>query len=66
MTKRRRLTHRRKEISAAVFSFVANKALSKKTTGLDRAAKSMIARQVGAVVHDPELDHPDEWDRPID
>ena len=66
MTSRSAMVHKRKELTAVVFGFLANKGLSKKTSGVDGMAKSMIARQAGEVGHDPELDHPDEWDRPVD
>ncbi|TDT18221.1 hypothetical protein BDK89_3839 [Ilumatobacter fluminis] len=66
MTTRSNLDHMRKELGASVFGFLANKGLSRKTKGVDGLAKSMIARQAGEVAHDPELDHPEEWDRPVD
>ena len=49
-----------------MFGFLVDKGMSKKTTGLDGIAKKLIARQAGEVAHDPELDHPEEWDRPVD
>jgi len=40
---------------------------SRKTTGLDGLAKRMVLRRAGGTApHDPELDHPADWDRPID
>ena len=66
MTNRTNLEHKRKELAASAFGFLANKGMSRKTTGVDKLAKNMIAKQVGEVPHDPDLDHPDEWDRPID
>jgi hypothetical protein len=38
---------------------VANKALSRKTTGIDKVAKRVIAKQMGVPRADPELDHPE-------
>jgi hypothetical protein len=58
MTKRSELEHRKRELQAAAFAKVANRALSRKTTGLDKVAKRMISRQMGAPTADPELDHP--------
>ena len=66
MTSRSSFEHRKKELSGTVFGFLANRGMSKKTTGLDGVAKKLIARQSGEVPHDPELDHPEEWDRPVD
>lgn len=66
MTTRSSLAHKRKELGAVAFGFLANKGLSKKTTGVDGVAKSMLAKKVGEVPHDPELNHPAEWDRPVD
>ena len=58
MTKRSELEHRTRELQAAAFAKVANRALSRKTTGLDRVAKRVITKQMGAPAPDPELDHP--------
>lgn len=57
MTKRSELAQRRAEAQAKMLSHVVNRAMSKKTTGLDRVAKALVARQAGTVDHDPELDH---------
>ena len=46
---------------------LARRALSTRTTGLDGLAKKMLGKQAGGSLEaDPELDHPDDWDRPID
>ncbi len=46
---------------------VAKRALSTRTTGLDGMAKSLLARSASSGGEpDPELEHPDDWDRPID
>lgn len=66
MTARSELAHRRKELGATVFGLLANRGLSKKTTGLDGAAKSIIARMASEPAPDPDLEHPAEWDRPVD
>lgn len=59
MTKRSEFDHRKRELQAATFAKVANKALSRKTTGLDKVAKRMITKQMGVPKADPELDHID-------
>ena len=60
MTRRSELAHRKAEAQAKLMANVANKAFSKKETGLDRLAKGLVARQAPEVTHDPELDHDDE------
>lgn len=57
MTKRSELQHRKAEAQAKLMANVANKAFSKKETGLDRLAKTMVAKTAPEVPHDPELDH---------
>jgi hypothetical protein len=57
MTKRSEFEHRKRELQAATFAKVANKALSRKTTGIDEVAKRVIAKQMGVPKADPELDH---------
>jgi hypothetical protein len=59
MTKRSEFEHRKRELQAATFAKVANKALSRKTTGIDKVAKRVIAKQMGVPRADPELDHPE-------
>ncbi|MEM9038405.1 MAG: hypothetical protein AAGD33_00785 [Actinomycetota bacterium] len=66
MTTRTEREQRTKELANQAFGLLANRGLSKKTTGVDKFAKRMIARKVGDVPHDPDLDHPVEWDRPVD
>ncbi len=58
MTTRSEFEHRKRELQAAVFATVANKALSRKTTGTDKVAKRVIAKRMGVPEPDPELDHP--------
>ena len=46
---------------------LARRAMTTRTTGLDGVAKKLLDRQTaGAVERDPELEHPADWDRPID
>lgn len=66
MTTRSELDQRKRELTNQAFGFLANRGLSKKTTGVDKFAKQLIARQAGTVPPDPELEHPEEWDRPVD
>ena len=40
--------------------------MSKNEDGLDGLAKSLLIRGRAEVPPDPELDHPEDWDRPID
>ena len=44
MTKRSELRHRKAEAQAKLMANAANKAFSKKETGLDRLAKTMVAK----------------------
>ena len=60
MTKRSEFEHRKRELQAATFAKVANKALSRRTTGIDKVAKRVIAKQMGVPKADPELDHTEE------
>jgi hypothetical protein len=56
-----------RELKAALMTRVARRALSTSKRGLDGIAKSLLERQAsGALEPDPELDHPEDWDRPID
>ena len=55
------------ELKQSLLSRLAARAMTTRTTGLDGLAKTLLQRATGGTVeHDPELDHPDEWDRPID
>lgn len=58
MTKRSEFEHRKRELQAVAFAKVANRALSRRTAGLDRVAKRVITRQMGSPSPDPELEHP--------
>ena len=56
-----------RELKAAMMTRLARRALTTRTTGLDGLAKRLLDRQfAGGVKADPELEHPDDWDRPID
>ena len=56
-----------RELKAALMTRFARRALTTRTSGLDGIAKSLLDRQLGGSIEpDPELDPPDDWDRPID
>ena len=55
-----------REFKSALLTRIAGRAMSKSETGLDGLAKSLLKKGGGEVPHDPELDHPEDWDRPID
>ena len=56
-----------RELKAALMTGLARRAMTTRTTGLDGLAKALLDRQVrNAGEPDPELDHPADWDRPID
>jgi len=56
-----------RELKASLMTRFARRALTSRTSGIDGIAKSLLERQAsGPVEPDPELDHPDDWDRPID
>ncbi len=57
MTERSEIAHRKAEAQAKLLNGVANKAFSKKDTGLDKLAKTLIRRQAPEVLDDPELEH---------
>ena len=67
MTTRSERDQRLRELKEALLGRLASRVMTTRTTGLDGLAKAMVQRKAGgAVAHDPELDHPDDWDRPID
>ena len=56
-----------RELKASVMTRIARRALSTRTSGLDGVAKSLLERSAsGPGDPDPELEHPEEWDRPKD
>ena len=67
MTTRSERDQRLLEWKQALLGRLAGRVMTTRTTGLDGLAKALIQRQAnGALADDPELDHPDDWDRPID
>ena len=56
-----------RELKSSLMTRVIRRVMSARRTGLDGLAKRMLARRVNAPADsDPELEHPDDWDRPID
>ena len=52
---------------ASLMTRLAQRAMTTRTTGLDGFAKRLLESSVSAPPEpDPELEHPDAWDRPID
>ena len=45
MTTRRELEHRRRELQAALMARIANRAFTRRTTGIDGLAKRLVAKQ---------------------
>ena len=66
MTKRNDRDHWFREFKSGLMARIAGRAMSKSERGLDGLAKSLLERGTGELPPDPELDHPDDWDRPID
>ena len=56
-----------RELKASLMTRFARRALTPRKSGIDGIAKSLLERQASIPTEpDPELDHPDDWDRPID
>lgn len=67
MTRRSERDQRLRELKQALLGRLAGRAMTTRTSGLDGLAKSLLRRQAGVATEpDPELEHPDDWDRPID
>jgi hypothetical protein len=67
MTIRSETDQRARELKAALMTRLARRAMSTRKTGLDGVAKRLLDKQLGGPVEsDPDLDHPADWDRPID
>lgn len=67
MTIRSERDQRVRELKVELLTRLARRAMTTRTTGLDGLAKKMLERQLGGDPEpDPELDHPADWDRPID
>ena len=66
MTARNERDQKLREFKEAMLARVAGRAMSTRTKGLDGLAKSLLERGAKAPDDDHELDHPADWDRPID
>ena len=56
-----------RELRESLMTRLAQRAMTTRTTGLDGFAKRMLEKSVTAPSElDPELEHPADWDRPID
>lgn len=67
MTTRNERDQRLREWKAAIMTRLARRAMTTRETGLDGLAKRLVERSASAPAEsDPELDHPEDWDRPID
>ena len=68
MTTRTGRDHFLREWRAALMTRLARRAMTTSETGLDGFAKRMLKRGGGTAEPemDPDLAHPDDWDRPID
>ena len=56
-----------RELKVSLMTRFARRALTTRTRGIDGIAKSLLERQASVAVEpDPELAHPEDWDRPID
>ena len=56
-----------RELKESLMARLAQRAMTTRTTGLDGLAKRMLEKAASAPEEpDPELEHPDDWDRPID
>ena len=66
MTTRKESDQRLRELKASLMTRLAQRAMTTRTTGLDGFAKRLLERSASAPAEDPELEHPDDWDRPID
>ncbi|MDP6978742.1 MAG: hypothetical protein QF570_09090 [Myxococcota bacterium] len=67
MTMRSEHDQRIREFKTALLGRVARLAMTTRKTGLDGLVKSLLAKQAGdSTAPDPDLEHPADWDRPID
>ena len=56
-----------RELKTSMLGRFAGRAMTRRTTGLDGLAKTLLRQMARRPAKpDPELDHPDDWDRPID
>lgn len=66
MTARSEFRQRLHEAKTTAMGWLAPKLFTRKTTGVDGAAKKLVMRGGGADLPlDPDLEHPAEWDRPV-
>lgn len=66
MTTRSERDQRLREWKNELLTRVAQRAMTTRTTGLDGLAKRLLGKPVDEAEIDPELEHPTEWDRPVD
>ena len=67
MTQRNGRDQFMREMKNALMTRLAQRAMTTRTTGLDGLAKKLLAKAAsGPPETDPELEHPADWDRPID
>ncbi|HEU5149388.1 MAG TPA: hypothetical protein VFU19_02755 [Iamia sp.] len=64
MTQRSEAAHRRAERKARLMNGVLNRSLTRREAGLDKVAKTVVARLAPPEPPDPELHHPDRVDGP--
>ena len=67
MTTRNERDQFMRELKASLMSRMAQRAMTTSESGLDGFAKRLLRRMASAPAEpDPELEHPADWDRPID
>ena len=67
MTTRKERSQWLRELKAEFMTRLARRTLTTRTSGLDGIAKSLLKRRASVSIEpDPELAHPEDWDRPID
>ena len=56
-----------RELKASLMTRMARRAMTTSESGLDGLAKRLLQRMASRPAEpDPELEHPSDWDRPID
>ena len=67
MTTRSEGNQRLRELKTNLMTRLARRVMTTRTTGLDGLAKRLLGRPAqSAPPPDPDLEHPIEWDRPLD
>ena len=67
MTTRNERDQLLRELKASLMTRLAQRAMTTRTTGLDGFAKRLLEKSASTPEEsDPELEHPADWDRPID